>query len=197
MNSNQDRTAPIQKHFRLYDEKDIVPEPQYRNELYLSTFETFERALEIVPEYYLVLSKDPYSWLISYKNWAHKCNWPNVSHHYIIEYNLFYAKWLEFSQQTKKILFIRYIDLLHDVNRELSILEAEMGLRNKLLHKFIAKNIHEIPQSGKFTEDNRNYYLSEKYLDSYKKKDLQEINELLDPRVISLLGYEKQSNVLS
>lgn len=97
-----DRSSPLHKHFRLYDEKDIVPEPKFTNELKINSLDAFEQLLEVVPDYYLIISKDPYSWFLSYSAWAKRSNWPEVPYHYILEYNLFYGKWLEFSRQTKK-----------------------------------------------------------------------------------------------
>lgn len=195
LNSNKDRSSPLQKHFRLYDDKDIIPEPQYRNEFKIPDFENYERLLEVVPDYYLVISKDPYSWLLSYNNWAEKCNWPDVPHNYIIEYNLFYSKWLEFSQQTERIIFCRYIDLLKDADEELNRLQSKMDLREKFLYSLIKSPLNEVAQSNRFSSDRRKYYLSEKYLEDYNKSDLHEINRFLDPDVISLLGYAKRENV--
>jgi len=195
LNRNEDRSSPLQKHFRLYNDKDIIPEPQYRNNYIISGFEDFERLLGTTPDYYLIISKDPYSWFLSYNNWAKKCSWPNVSHHYIMEYNLFYKKWLEFSRQTEKIIFIRYLNLLQNANEELGFLESQIGLRKTFFAQFRSSTIDKVAQSGQFSNDRRNYYLSEKYLESYNKKDLQTINSLLDPEVISQLGYEKKKAI--
>jgi hypothetical protein len=187
-----DRSSPLHKHFRLYDEKDIVPEPKFRNELKIASFIDFEKLLEIVPDYYLIISKDPYSWYLSYNDWARRSKWEPVPYHYILEYNLFYAKWLEFSQQTKKILFVRYIDLLRSPDEELNRLELEMHLQKKFLYMLRSNVVFKVPQSGEFSIDRRSYYVSEQYLQSFTKEDLKEINDLIDPRVITLLGYQKK-----
>jgi hypothetical protein len=187
-----DRSSPLHKHFRLYDEKDIVPEPQYRNEIKIATFNDFEQLLEVIPDYYLIISKDPNSWFLSYSEWARKCNWPDVSYHYILEYNLFYAKWLEFSQQTKRILFVRYVDLLRDPEKELSRLELKMHLKKKFLYILRSNVVFKVPQSGEFSIDRRSYYLGEEYLHEYTKEGLQEINDLIDPEVLTRLGYQKK-----
>jgi hypothetical protein len=187
-----DRSSPLHKHFRLYDEKDIVPEPKFRNELKIDRFIDFEKLLEIVPDYYLIISKDPYSWYLSYNDWARRSKWEPVPYHYILEYNLFYAKWLEFSQQTKKILFVRYIDLLRSPDEELNRLELEMHLQKKFLYMLRSNVVFKVPQSGEFSIDRRSYYVSEQYLQSFTKEDLKEINDLIDPRVITLLGYQKK-----
>ncbi len=195
LNSNEDRSSPLQKHFRLYDDKEIIPDPQYRNNLKIEKFNDFEELLEIVPDYYLIISKDPYSWLISYNSWARKCSWPSVPHHYIIEYNQFYGKWLDFSQDTGKIVFTKYKDLLQNTDAELSRLGLSMNLKKKFLYPFISRTVDKVSQSEKFSADRRSYYLNEQYLKEYTKEELQEINDLIQSRVINLLGYQKKRNV--
>lgn len=187
-----DRSAPLHKHFRLYDEKDIVPEPKFKNEFKITSFVSFEQLLEVIPDYYLIISKDPYSWLLSYTDWARRSNWPEVPYHYILEYNLFYAKWLEFSQQSKRIIFVRYIDLLRDTDEELTRLESIMHLKKKFLYVLRSNAVPKVPQSGEFSIDRRSYYLGEQYLHSFTKEGLQEINDLIDPEVINRLGYQKK-----
>lgn len=190
LNSNASRSQPEQKHFRLYDQKDIVPEPQYRNELKVEDFSAFERLLRLVPEFYLIISKDPYSWLLSYKKWAAKCDWPEVSYHYIREYGLFYGKWLELSRQTEKIVFVRYIDILQRPNEELSRLEEEMGLREKRFSAFVTSPVSKVDQSGVFAAEGYQYYVNEEYLKDYDKDELDAVNELLDKEVVRELGYK-------
>lgn len=195
LNSNRDRSSPLQKHFRLYDDKDVIPEPQYRNDIQVRDFDQFEHLFEIVPDYYLVISKDPYSWFLSYSNWAQKCSWPDVNHHYIEEYNLFYGKLLEFSFQTEKLIFVRYVDLIRDANSVLNQLEARMNLKKRLLARIALKRTNKVSQSSRFTEDRRAYYLDEEYLERFSNEDLQTLNTYLDPNVTSLLGYEKRGVV--
>ena len=189
---NPERDSPLHKHFRLYDEKDIIPEPQFRNEYKIASFNDFEKLLIVVPDYYLIISKDPYSWFLSYTDWARKCDWPPVPYHYIMEYNLFYAKWLEFSKQTTKILFVRYIDLLRDPDGELNRLELSMHLKRKFLFPLRSSVIFKVRQSGEFSIDRRSYYLSEQYLQLYTKEGLQEINDLIKSDIIAGLGYPRK-----
>ena len=190
-----DRSSPLHKHFRLYDEKDIVPEPKFRNELKIASFIDFEKLLEVAPDYYLIISKDPYSWYLSYLDWARRSKWEPVPYHYILEYNLFYAKWLEFSQQTERILFVRYPDLLRDPDQELKRLESKMQLKKKFLYSLRSNLVPKVPQSGEFSSERQSYYLNEQYLQSYTKEGLKEINDLIDPVVINLLGYQKKEKV--
>jgi hypothetical protein len=189
LNSNKDRKSPLQKHFRLYSEKYIVPEPQYQNNILISNFYEFESLFNVLPDYYIIISKDPYSWYLSYKRWATKCNWPKVNHHYIEEYNLFYGTFLEFSTQTKKIRFIRYVDLLGNMDGLLHQLELDMSLEKRMLPVFGLRS-HKVSQSEAFTDERKAYYLNEQYLKEYSKKELQTLNDALDLGVAASLGYE-------
>ncbi|MGF1522776.1 MAG: hypothetical protein ACFBSF_10730 [Leptolyngbyaceae cyanobacterium] len=155
----------------------------------MSDFKGFENLLKTTPNYYLVISKDPYSWLLSYKSWAKKCNWPLVCYHYISEYNLFYGKWLELSEETEKIIFIRYVDLIRNPSEELNRLEAKMGLKRRIFSRLVSDTVGIVSQSSAFSDERRDYYVNAKYLDDYSHESLQEINALIDPKVISSLGY--------
>lgn len=187
-----DRSSVLHKHFRLYDQKDIIPEPKFYNEFKIATFNDFEQLLETTPDYYLIISKDPYSWFLSYTEWARKCDWPTVSFHYILEYNLFYGKWLEFSRQTERILFVKYIDLLRDPDQELKRLELKMHLKKKFFSLLRSSTVFKVPQSKEFSIDRRSYYVSKQYLHNYTREGLQELNDLINPEVIRLLGYKKE-----
>lgn len=190
LNRNEDRSSPLQKHFRLYDEKDIVPEPRYRNDVVVGSYEDFARLFEVVPDYCLVISKDPYSWYSSYKAWAKRCDWPAVDHHYIEEYNLFYGKWLELSRKTDAVVHVRYVDLLRDPGAELSRLEARMRLRKRPLARWLSNRVGRVEQSARFTDEAREDFLDEGYLGQYGKEELEALNGRLDREVVALLGYE-------
>lgn len=191
LNSNKDRSSPLQKHCRLYDNKTMIPEPQYHNDIVVENFEQFEALFKSPPDYYLVVSKDPYSWYLSYKAWAQKCKWPDVRHHYIEEYNLFYGKFLELSSQTDKFIFIRYADLVKDANAVLNQLEKNMNLKKRLLARIIFKSPTKVSQSSGFTDDRRNYYTEQKFLSKYNEKELELLNSLIDSQVINRLGYKR------
>ena len=194
LNKNKTRSSPLQKHYRLYDNKDIIPEPQYRNNLILPSYTDFERVTGSNTDNILIISKDPYSWLLSYRNWATRCGWPEVDYHYIEEYNLFYGKWLKYSKETSKIIFIRYIDILEDAEKELSRLQSEIGLKRRIFYPFMSQTLkRRVPQSRKFSRLRRDYYLQEEYLKDYRSDELHQINRLLDENVISQLGYQIQS----
>ena len=189
LNSARDRRSPLQKHFRFYEQKNIVPEPQYRNDLVVRTFAEFEELFVKPPQFYVVISKDPYSWYLSYRNWAQICNWPTVGHHYIEEYNLFYDSFLELAKQTDKILFVRYVDLLQTDHAELQRLASRMNLRRRPLLGLLSKTPRRVPQSSHFADERRDYYLRKDFMREFTAGELRELNARLDHRVATALGY--------
>lgn len=190
LNSNRDRSSPKQKHFRLYAQKDIIPEPQYRNNLNFSTFEQFSSFFNDKAKGYIIVSKDPYSWFLSYQNWAQKCSWPEVEHHYIEEYNHFYRKWLEFSKESTNIHFVRYIDLLTNKDMVLQEIKDKFNLKESFWAKFRSMKLDKVPQSESFTKDKLDYYLNHKYLLKFDDESLNLLNKNLDVNVVKSLGYE-------
>ncbi len=190
LNNDRNRGEPLQKHFRLYDQKNAIPEPRYRNNYYIRSLSDFEEILPKVPDYYLIISKDPYSWLLSYIKWAKKCNWDDVSHHYIDEYNYFYGKWLELSSDHTKVIFVRYIDLLFDIDEVINQLECNLQLnRKKSIIPFRMPAYSKVPKSSVFTVSQRDYYLNKEYLKKYSREDLSILNNILDFDVVKRLGY--------
>lgn len=190
VNEEEDRTSPAQKHFRLYDEKHIVPEPQYHNEVQTPDFATYESLVPQRPDHYVVISKDPYSWLLSYRKWAAGCGWPAVSHHYLEEYNLFYGRWLDFATQTHRVHFLRYHDLLAEPEDSLRTLADKTGMKKRMLSAVRSNRIWKVPQSGMFSPEKRDYYVKAKYLDEFESSELSELAKVLDDRVVQGLGYE-------
>ena len=132
-NLRKEREHPLQKHFRLYHDKTKIPEPKYYNEYTYDHFKEFEHSLDLEKANgIIIISKDPYSWLLSYEIWANKCSWPIPNYSYMEEYNLFLTKWREFENQTDKIIFIRYIDLLEKPEEILNQIQEKFELKRKL-----------------------------------------------------------------
>ena len=101
----------------------------------VGNFRQFEQPLSVRPNFSLDRRTPIFKYLCIYNDWAKKCRWPDTSHHYIEEYNLFYGKLMELSWQTDRFVFIRYVDLIKDANAVLSHLEARMGLKKNLLSR--------------------------------------------------------------
>lgn len=194
-NSNLDRSHPIQKHFRLYDEKHLIPDSQYDNNLKFKNFNNFLDTLELnTPiDGVIVVSKDPYSWLTSYKKWGVNCNWTEVGHHYGQEYDLFYKKWLEFSKQDERILFVKYLDLLTNAREELERIESRFKLSRRLMSQLrgIQSNLKKVSHSKAFTANRMDFYLKKEYLKDYTPDELDALNGCISDEVLLGLGYER------
>ena len=125
---------------------------------------------------------------MSYKNWAKKCNWPEVDHHYIQEYNLFYGFFTKLAQESSKFIFIKYVDLITDKEAVLKGLQNEMGLKRR----FFSGRLElpsRVSQSHSFTDDRLDFYVNERYLEQYQEEELIHVNEILDFDVVASLGY--------
>lgn len=193
-NSDKDMKHPLQKHFRPYDEKELIPHEGYRNNFHFNHFSDFEKALDI-PEKIdgiVVISKDPYSWLISYKDWGRRGDWPKVGHHYIEEYNHFYAKWVAFKKDDNRISFLKYRDLLLNTKNELRKIEDKFDLQLKTIRKITGRKtkLIKVKVSKHFTQSKLDYYSKKEYLKKYDDEDLKIINEMLDKDLMCELGYE-------
>ncbi len=190
---NKVRHHPIHKHFRLYDQKNHIPESKFLNALRFNSFDDYLKSLEINFEIkgVIIISKDPYSWLISYKNWGKKHNWPIVKHHYIEEYNFFYEKWMDFSQEDERILHIRYSDLLLNTHLTLNKISVKLELQNKFSTKVFGElnKVQKVKESGKFTSQKFKYYKNKEYMSSYSKESLKTTNSLINKIFIEKLCY--------
>lgn len=189
--NGESRNEITHKHFRLYDNKKMIPEPQFNNNLSFKNFPEFENKLppNKIPELYIIVSKDPYSWFVSYRNWSKKNNWPNPDYHYIEEYNLFYGKWMAFDEENKRIIFIQYAEALTNPERVLQKIAHALNLpvREKI------KTTKKVYASRRFTSDKKDAFLHKSYLQKIAPEDFVTINTLLDTGLLSKLGYQIES----
>lgn len=191
LNEEKERDSPILKHVRIYSDKSLVPEPRYQNDITVTDLASFEAILPQAPDHYLVMSKDPYSWYLSYRRFAERCSWPAHEHHYIEEYNAFYGEWLRLAEGTDRVHFVRYRDLLADPAGEMARLQQEMNLRPRLFANWRSDQIRHVKVSARFTADSADYYLKERYLEEYDDETLDALNRALDLSVVKGLGYEQ------
>jgi hypothetical protein len=198
MNVEGDRKNPLHKHFRLYDDKSLIGRPKFRNNLQFPTFSAFEAyALQHVPEKavedvqdvaYVIISKDPYSWHLSYTRWGIKNNWSPSPHPYILEYNAFYRKWLEFAAESDRITFVKYIDLLKSPEQVLGQLQRQFGFAPTRKMEASVR-IKKVPMSRRFSKKRLEYYTREKYLEEFSGPELAALNRDIDEELIRMLGY--------
>ncbi len=183
------RNSPHNKHFRIYDEKELVPDDLYRNDLFIESLNDLECGLSHIPRFYFIMSKDPYSWLVSYMRWAKKCGWREPGFHYATEYQLFYKKWLDIGSEDSRVFFIRYIDLLIDPESVISDVKKKCGLEDRLLSFLMSKRVAKVGQSSTFTDDRMKYYKDKRYLADIDESDVNHINSIVSQDVLRGLGY--------
>lgn len=197
VNEEKRRDHAAHKHFRLYDEKALVPEPKYLNDVQIRSMSELEAALgpRHVPDFYIVTSKDPYSWYLSFLRWGQKCEWRLPEHHYAQEYNLFYKRWLGLAKSSAKIVLVRYIDLLGNEDEVIASLGECMhvGRRSGFWGRLWRGSLAKVPRSDRFTDEQRDYYLEARYLEEYDRGMLESVNLHLDQQVVEGLGYEMVS----
>lgn len=190
------RALPTHKHFRLYEEKHLIPQNKYMNSFKYDSHAQFDdHVSEIVNKKninYLVVVKNPYSWYLSYKRHAKKFKYNyyknSVCPHFILEYNAFYSKWLEFSEEVRdRIMIVRYEDVIHDFEHCMDRIKQSFGL-NAANSEYL--NIKRAPMSRHFNVKRLIYYKTNAYMDMIGSKELNVINNLLDKGVLGKFGYE-------
>ncbi len=190
------RCLPTHKHFRLQDEKWLAPEMKFYNSFYYHDFKSFkdhvEQLLNQTIDYFFITIKDPYSWYISYRKHAKKNNYiyyrKEFNSQYIIDYNLFYKKWHEFSKQApRQVIIIRYEDLISDLASTLDNISQQLNLE-KASSSY--RNLEKVPMSHKFSEKKENYYKNKDYLKNLTKNERYIINSIVDKNMIASLGYQ-------
>jgi len=192
INKKLERSHIGHKHFRLYDDKSLIGRPNYMNSLQFVDFKDFEYQLpyEVKTDAIVVLSKDPYSWYLSYIKWGKKQNWSSPPHPVIFEYNAFYKKWLQFSEESKKVIHIKYIDLLTAPETVLQSIQKQFGFEQSREGEEIKKRIRKVPSSHRFTSKRLRYYTDELFLTDFDQQGLKEINNQIDHELIKKLGYK-------
>ena len=136
------RNHPFHKHFRLQDQKtSIVMDPQYQNDLRFTDLDSYlsaadrRAARDAWP--CIVIYKDPVNWLESIMRWGLKCGWipnedallkTNLWSDWLAEYVAYYAKWMEFSEQSpEQVKLIQYEDLILSPKETLPDLAQFLG----------------------------------------------------------------------
>lgn len=206
--NGKERRLPTHKHFRLYDDKSVVPEELYENDLKFATFQAFDQAAqELVgkPELrYVVVIKHPYSWYLSLTRMAREINWASFNPdadfqpQYVEDYNHFYRKWFQFAQEEpQRIFFFKYEDLLSDRDRVLSDLQQQFGLSRKkdLRHLVSDKegqyfDVKRVRNSKHWNKDRRAYYLTEEFISRLSEAEMAGFSQVLDHDLMKAIGYD-------
>jgi hypothetical protein len=188
--NKKDRQSPSHKHFRIYDNKNLIPQTdkknQFNNEYFINSLEELDKLLGNMTHTnrYIIIYKNIFSWLPSIERWAKICKWKtNSKMEFIGDYLNFIIKWC--SIRNNRVIFINYDDFLN--------ISDNSSLANKLsefFHKKPKKLIFAFDRvncSTKFTISKREYYINKKYMSLYSKKELDEIKN--NPIYQELLDY--------
>lgn len=194
-NDSYSRCLPTHKHFRLYDEKAAIPQAKYLNSFTYNDFGDFRNHVEQISKrkirIFIVTVKDPYSWYVSYQKFARKNGYvffrKHVNSHFIVDYNLFYRKWFEFSiQAPDEVLFVKYEDILGDLDMSLERIRANFGIE-KIRGSIV--NPDKVFMSKRFSEERMKFYKQGEYLEMISQQDRDVIGNLLDAELMNFLKY--------
>jgi len=195
-NDTHSRCLPTHKHFRLYDEKSAIPGARFYNTFTYASFEDFKQHAGQVADreinIYIVVIKDPYSWYLSYKKHARKNKFIYLKRvlnsHYLMDYNLFYRKWLDFSiEAPEKVLLLKYEDLIEDLNGTLQRIGEKFDLQRSTAS---VANPSKVEMNREFTTSRSAFYKEKRYLDQISDQDKEVIQHLIDPDLLSIFHSE-------
>lgn len=195
-NDTYARSLPTHKHFRLYDLKSAIPDFRFFNSFTYKDFHEFrEHVVKITGReinLFIVNIKNPYSWYLSYLKHARGNKFAfsrsALNSHFIIDYNLFYKKWLDFSREAPdKVVMLKYEDFLENFDSSIQSFQDRLGL-SRTSDLFI--NPGKVPMSQKFTSDRASYYKNNKYLDLISDEDKAVMQHLLDEELLSEFNYQ-------
>ncbi len=192
------RSLPLQKHFRLYDEKHFIPTgAPYYNNFHYTSFEEFDQhVLELTgvsDMRYIVIVRDPFSWYLSVRKEAKKMKWltyigTNVNPNFMIDWNLFYRKWLHFQkEEPDRVLFLNYEDLLLDFHKSMERVEAHLDAERK---DETFQDVSKVFKSKKYTEERKDHLREKRYLKEYEPRNLFLLAQHLDRGLMDALNYE-------
>lgn len=186
------RCLPSHKHFRLYDENFFLPDSKFYNSFCYKDFNSFKNHVEqligLDINYFLVIIKNPFSWYLSYLKHAKKSGYSfhrkSLNSHFIIDYNLFYRKWLSFQQQSpEKVIILKYEDSLNDLPL---FLDGIAGRLNMKRNSDNPDNPEKVRINRRFTTKKLAYYKNQSFMGLIKDNDKKTIINLLDIGILDI-----------
>lgn len=190
------RSLPTHKHFRLYEEKSAIPDFRFYNTFTYKGFRDFKGHVEQIVgreiNIFIVNIKGPYSWYLSFMKHAGRNKYTlsrtSLNSHFIIDYNLFYRRWFDFSREAPgEVMMVKYEDFLGDFTTAIERMQERLNLSRS---SESISNPGKVPMSKKFTAGRAAYYKEKKYLDLISDEDKSVIQHLLDRELLSSLNYK-------
>jgi hypothetical protein len=193
-NNNKDRKSISHKHFRIYDNKNFIPQTneigQYHNNYYINSLHELDNYLLDFEHKnkYVIIYKDIFTWLPSIEQWSKKCKWKSsYKMDFVDDYLNFIKKW--YSIKTNRVIFISYEKYLNIKNEKL--------LLNKLSSFFnindddntdIQYYFDKVDHSSLFCLDRLNYYVNKEYMFLYTNEEIEKIKN--NPIYIEYKNYD-------
>ena len=176
INKKGGHTYPINhKHFYQFSDENI------------KNFTDFEQKLPKIPDFYIIIVKNPYSWFFSFRTAIMKSRSDLILNHEIIEkWNDFYRFWFRFAVWSDKVNFVQYEELLMDLKGTLKELAECFDVKMK---KRITNPI-KVPQSKFFRQAQRDYYVNEEWKSYIGEYEENLFENYLDKSLAKLLGYD-------
>lgn len=178
--NNGDRQSPCHKHFRIYDDKDIIPQTdktnQYNNQYIINSLEELDILLKDFnhTNRYIIVYKNIFSWLPSIEKWAKGCKWKtNSKMEFVEDYLNFIKKW--YSIKNDRVFFIKYEDFLNISDSLVNKLSLFLNKKQKQ----IIYSFDKVDCSRKFTTSQKKYYIDHEYMSLYSKEELEKIKNNL------------------
>ena len=185
-NNSQNRQLCSHKHFRVYDNKNIIPHTdvinQYYNNIIINSIEELDEKLGDTnnSNKYIIIYKNIFSWLPSIKKWADNCNWiTNKNIKLIDDYLNYINKW--HTIKNDRVLFINYEEyikyIISNSNTESLFLKRINTFLNKDIYNLKYKAFKKVNCSSVFNQEKLNYYVNEEYLKYFTKKEIKKIKK--------------------
>ena len=194
--NTSDRQSPFHKHFRIYDDKDIIPQTcqkiHYKNQYIIHSLKELDKLLGDLnhTNKYIIVYKNIFSWLPSIEKWAKICEWKNNSKmEFVEDYLNFIKKW--YSIKNDRVFFIKYEDFLNISDYNNSLVN-KLSVFFKKKQKKIIYSFEKVNCSKKFTTSQKKYYINHEYMSLYSKEELEKIkNNLIYKEVIDYVQHER------
>lgn len=177
--NNGDRQSQYHKHFRIYDNKNLIPQTdkinQYKNQYIVNSLEELDKLLGDLNQTnrYIIVYKNIFSWLPSIEKWAKECKWKtNSKIEFIEDYLNFINKWN--SIKNDRVFFIKYEDFLNISDNNRSLVNKLSVFLNKKPIKIIY-SFNKVNCSKEFTLNRKKYYINHEYMNLYTKEEIDKI----------------------
>lgn len=170
-----DRGSPHHKHFRVYDDRRGVPDPQYASDApVVATLAELDDLLGAPrTTKYVLVRKTPEAWLPSIRRWALKHKWPRADTPSLLrDYKLWWDKWTALAAtDPRRVHVVEYDDFLLNGARPKTPFHRRLA-------RFLQRPVPDrpamperVPQSAAFSADRKEHYVAGRFRDELTADD--------------------------